>query len=292
MLINKYSISISAVLLSCLAFCFSGCTGGSEKGTVIASIGSSEITLDDLNERISNLPPRYRQIVQKRKDEFLEEIINDKLLYQEAVRSGLAKEKDVQEVIQRAKEKILIARLLKDRVEDPIEVTDEEILEFYNTNNDKYMTPEIMRVSHILVPSEAEAEAIRARIASGEDFEAIARAKSVDPTAQRGGDIGYFPKGQLMPKFEQACAELDVGEVSGVVKTKLGYHIIKLTDRKPPELRPLDQVKDDIISKLRTIEKQQRFNELMTELREKTSIKINEEALAGDYTTEGDVRTE
>jgi peptidyl-prolyl cis-trans isomerase C len=224
-------------------------------------------------------------IVKKRKKEFLEEIINDTLLYQEALRTGRDKDQDVQKVIEQARQKILIARLLKDRVDDEIGITDEEVIEYYNNNENLYMTPEIMRVSHILVPKQEAAEAILSELMKGASFDELARAKSVDPTAQRGGDIGYFPKGQLMPKFEDACAQLEIGEISGVVKTKLGYHVIRLTDRRKPELRPLEQVEDDIRSRLREIERQELFNGMLNDLKSKTKIEVDQKVLSGDYTT-------
>jgi peptidyl-prolyl cis-trans isomerase C len=277
---NKYRDFIFFLAILVL-FAVSGCGRVAEEDVVIAKIGDSTITLADFNERVANLPPRYRDIVKKRKAEFLEEIINDTLLYQEAVRTGLPKDKEVQKVIDQAKQKILIARLLKDRVDDSIEITDEEIIEFYNSNKDKYMTPEIMRVSHILVPTREEAESILKELYSGKrGFEEIARARSVDPTAQRGGDVGYFPKGQLMPRFEEACAKLTVNEISGVVRTKLGYHIIKLTDRREPAPRPLEQVKGDIRSNVHMAERQKIFNDLLYQLREKTNIVIDDKALA------------
>ena len=277
---NKYrNFIFFLVILVLLAV--SGCGRSAEEDVVIAKIGDSTITLADFNERVANLPPRYRDIVKKRKAEFLEEIINDTLLYQEAVRAGLPKDKEVQKVIDQAKQKILIARLLKDRVDDSIEITDEEIIEFYDNNKDKYMTPEIMRVSHILVPTQEEAESILKELSTGKkSFEEIARARSVDPTAQRGGDVGYFPKGQLMPRFEEACAKLKVNEISGVVRTKLGYHIIKLTDRREPAPRPLEQVEGDIRSNVYMAERQKIFNELLYQLRENTNIVIDDKSLA------------
>jgi peptidyl-prolyl cis-trans isomerase C len=253
----------------------------SGKGSVLASIGGSKITVDAFNERISNLPDRYQKVVKRRKKEFLEDLINDMLLYQEAIRRGLQKDADAIKVIEEAKKKILIARLLKDEVDDKIEITEEDVIDYYNVNEANYMTPEILRVSHILVQSPEAAEEVLKKLESGESFEDLARAKSVDPTAQRGGDIGYFPRGQLMPEFEGACVNLEVGETSDVVKTKLGYHIIKLTDRRPPHQKPIENVRENIKSTLRTIKRQKAFNDLLGRLRKETEITINEEALSG-----------
>ncbi|MFC1548418.1 peptidylprolyl isomerase [Candidatus Omnitrophota bacterium] len=282
---SKENIFLTATLFLFLILYLTACGKAPEKNAVVATIGTSEITLSDFNERIANLPPRYGEIVKKRKKEFLDEIVNDTLLYQEAVRVGLNNDKDVQKVIEQARRKIMIARLLKDKVDDRIIINEEDIVTFYNDNSDKYMTPEIMRVSHILVQNQEDADSVLEELVNGKSFESLAKAKSVDPTAQRGGDIGYFPKGQLMPRFEEACSQLEIGEISGVVKTKLGYHIIKLTDRRAPELRPLEKVREDIESRLRMVNRQKLFNDLLQHLRKTTKIEIDEEIMAGDYTT-------
>ncbi|MFH1877803.1 MAG: peptidylprolyl isomerase [Candidatus Omnitrophota bacterium] len=283
---NNKITRLALMILSCgiclfLTMFNYGCGKMPEKGGVLAFIGGTEITVDDFEERISHMPERYRDVIKKRKGEFLDDIINDTLLYQEALRCNLRKDKDVQKVIEQARKKILIARLLKDKVDDAIEITEEDIRVFYEENKSDYMTPEILRVSHILVFSREDADDILEEIAKGQKFEDMARAKSIDPTAQRGGDIGYFPKGQLMPEFEMACDDLDINEISGVVRTKLGYHIIKLTDRRSPELRPLSQVKEDIKSRLRTAKRRQIFSDLINRLRKETDIKIDKDVLAG-----------
>jgi peptidyl-prolyl cis-trans isomerase C len=283
---NIIKVITSIILLGLFPFFSSGC-GRSSDAEVLARVGSYKITVGSFNDRIAHLPERYQKVVEKRKKEFLEEVINDTLLYQEALRKGLEKDDDTVKVIEEAKKKILIARLLKDEVDDKLDITQEEVLEVYNGNKEDYMTPEIMRVSHILVQSNEDAEKVLKELERGKDFEDLARAKSVDPTAQRGGDIGYFPRGQLMPEFEDACVKLEVGETSGVVKTKLGYHIIKLTDRRAPQLKPLERVEESIRSKLRTLKRQKIFNALLGGLRKKTKIEINEKALSAEKNTEG-----
>lgn len=276
-----------------VSFILTGCGKPVPKDDdVLASVGDTKITVADFNKKLANLPERYRDVVKKRKAEFLQEVINDTLLYQEARNKGLHKDQEVRDLIVEAKKKILITRLLKDEVEDAIEVTDEDMEEFYDENKDRYMTPEIMRVSHILVLSRDDAQNIQTELDAGARFEDLARAKSIDPTAQRAGDIGYFPKGQLMPEFENACAKLDVGEVSGIVKTKLGYHIIKLTDRRQPEQRPIKQVSDDIKARVYMLKRQETFKELLERLRGGVVIEIDEEILSAQEVPEPAARVE
>lgn len=275
----KKITNISSLLII-TALSLSGCGRAPDPDTVLVSIGETEITVSDFNERIASLPERYREIIVKRKAEYLEEVINDTLLYQEALRQGLDKDADVQKVIEEAKKKIIVAKLLESEVDTKADVTDEDLGDYYDRHKTEYMTPEIMRASHILVPTRSAAELIVDELAKGEDFEDLARAKSVDPTAQNGGDIGYFPKGQIMPDFDNACSNLKVGGISGVVRTKLGYHVIKLTDRRDPELRPIDQIKDDIRMKVRE-EKRNNFLEgLLSKLRKETPVEINKKALS------------
>jgi len=273
---NKILMGLLPFLVVSLLI-LAGCGFVKEKDPTLAVIGGTKITVKDFQKRISNLPERYRIAVMKRKKEYLQELINDTLLYQEAIRQGVGKEEEVIEVIEEAKKKILTAKLLKDKVDDKIVISETDMKEYYDVNSYRYMTPEILRASHILSLNRDDAEAIKLELENGADFADMAKAKSVDPTAQRAGDIGYFPRGQLMPEFENACAVLEIGEVSDIVKTKLGYHIIKLTGRKEPEMRPMEQVQKDILSRLKTVKRQKMFNELLSDLRNGTDIKINEE---------------
>ncbi len=276
---KKYFL-LGLCIAGCFLLTFSGCGKATEKNPVLASIGSSKITMADFNERIANLPAQYREIIRKRKKEYLDELVNNTLLYQEALRKKVASEKDVKKVIEEARKKILVARLLKDEIDDVIDIEEEEIVNFYYANQSKYLEPEVFRASHVLVFSRKEAEEIFETLRRGADFDKTAKSKSIDPTAQNGGDIGYFAKGQLMPKFEAACGSLEIGEVSTVVKTKLGYHIIKLTDRKSPELKPIDEVTGEIRHTLYISKHKKLLNELIEKLKGKTAILINEKVLA------------
>jgi peptidyl-prolyl cis-trans isomerase C len=284
---KKSVLCYLTALFLCVTLTGCGRPSGDDE-VVLVSIGQTKITVGELNERMSNLPERYREIVQRRKAEYVQELINDTLLYREALRQGIQKDKEVKRVLEEARKKILVAKLISNETEPAAEITEEQINAFYEENSARYMTPEIMRVSHILVATRQEADAVALEIANGAKFDEIARARSVDPTAQRGGDIGYFPKGQLMPEFENACAALEVGEVSDPFRTSLGYHVVMLTDRRAPQQRPIDQAREDIIERIRGIERQKAFDELLARLKKKTKIKINESAMSGDGPGEAD----
>jgi len=142
-------------------------------------------------------------------------------------------------------------------------VTDEEIEDYYHRHESQFLSPHQVKASHILftVSEDASAEQDAAikekaldvleRIKKGEDFHALAKTYSACPSAQRGGDLGYFGKGKMDPAFEKVAFSLGVGEVSQVVRSSFGYHLIKVEDVKPEHVRPLGEVKDQIVRVLK-----------------------------------------
>ena len=268
---------ITCILSICLvSILIAGC-GKAKDARVIASVDKKyTITVDEFNDRLANLPERYQEVVNKNKKEFLNELITDKLLYAEALRIKLDRDEEVLKLFDEAKRKIIISKLLNDEIDGNITVTEEDITAYYTSNKDRFVTPEVLRASHILVESENEARDVRNELLKGENFEDLAAKKSIDPTAKLGGDIGYFTAGQLMPEIENTCLKLEPGEISDVVKTKFGYHVIKLTERREPRTRELAEVHDAIAQSIQRDKKQNMFNEYVGKLKEKSKIIIND----------------
>lgn len=267
-------VSISLIILLISGYITAGC---GKKQEIIARIDNKVITVRDFEKRIKVLPARYQEVIKENKRRFLDEIIVDELLYGEALRQNLYDDRDVKEVIEEAKKKILIARLLKDKVDDAVKVGEEEILDYYNNHKEEFKTPEILRASHILVKTEEEAKGIILELTNGRNFEDLARSRSTDPTSSRGGDIGYFVRGQLDPDFENVCFQMSEGQISDMVKTRFGYHIIKLTERKAPSIENFDEVRGRIAERLIKLLRKKQFNELVERLKERAKIEVNEE---------------
>jgi peptidyl-prolyl cis-trans isomerase C len=259
------------------------CAGCAKKpsgdGKILARVSNKFITMKEFKARIAKMPPYYRNIVEKNEKRYLDDMIVEMLFYEEAVRSGLTKDKEVQDVINEARKKILIAKFIKTEVEDKIKVTDEEMRQFYEANKDKFKSPPLWRASHILVGTEQQARDILAELSKGANFEDLARAHSMDATATRGGDVGYFRLGQVVPDFEKACLKLNVGELSDVVHTQFGYHVIKLTDKKEPMIESYDRVKAAIESELKKGKRSELFDKLVLKLRGKYGVEIKEDAV-------------
>lgn len=261
-------------LLVSVTFLLNGCAKRGEK--MLAKVNDKSITLREFNKRVERLPKSYQEIIKGQRRQFLEDLIDEELLYEEALKSKIDKNPETQEVIAEAKKKILISRLIKERADDKISIPERDIEKYYNEHSEDFMLPERWRASHILVDTPEEAEQIKQKINQGESFENLAKEKSKDAAAKQGGDVGYFTKGQLIPEFEQACFGLEVGEISGIVKTKFGYHIIKLTERKNPEVQNFSAVKDLIKKEMEREQKKKLLQELMANLKNSARITINE----------------
>ena len=179
---------------------------------------------------------------------------------------------------------MLAEKVRKVEVDDKVKITDAVVLEYYEKNKSRYMKPEEYRASSILVKVNpaatteeratlrARADALLKKIKDGADFGQVAYDDSDDMSRIKGGDMGYFHTGRTVPEFETAVKKLKVGEVSGIVESMYGFHIIKLTDKKEPRQLPYDEVKDKIRAQLVEKEKKRLFDAWMGDLRSKAKI--------------------
>jgi peptidyl-prolyl cis-trans isomerase C len=172
------------------------------------------------------------------------------------------------------------------------EPTEAEAREFYDSNKERFTTPERVRASHILInvadtdsdvtreQKKAKIEDIRAQLVAGGDMAALARENSDCPSKDKGGDLGFFGRGQMVKPFEDAAFALEVGEISPVVETKFGYHVIKVTEKEDAGSTSFEDVKDSIIDYLADMKKQDEMNTYMTSLRDAAVIEYADSALA------------
>ncbi len=168
------------------------------------------------------------------------------------------------------------------KVADTIQVTDAQIQDYYNTHKDEYRTPERVHARHILLSTankpkdevpkiQAQAEALLKQIKSGGDFAELAKKNSQDPgSAQKGGDLGWVSRGQMVKNFEDAVFTLKPNEISNVVPTEYGFHIIQVLEKQPAHLQTLDEVKPAIIATL----KNQNVFDRMQELADKARAEL------------------
>jgi peptidyl-prolyl cis-trans isomerase C len=182
---------------------------------------------------------------------------------------------------------LLIDKMVQGELSSVPAVTDQEAQEFYEKNPEKFQQPETVRASHILIKvdpkadeptrakARAEVDAILKQARAGEDFAKLAQGRSQDEgSAKQGGDLNYFTRERMVPQFSQVAFTLKPGEISDVVTTQFGYHIIKVTDRKPQATVPLEQVKEQLKGLLQNQKKQERTQAFIAALRQKSKIEV------------------
>jgi len=257
------------------------------KGQVLARVGSTKITSTQLEERIQQLPENIRPNFEKKENQgvILDQMINEELLFQEAKRLGYEKHedykkqvKDFENQLRNAKKQALINSVLRDNIDGKINVTDQEIVQFYDNNPSQFQSYEQRRAQHILVKTKAEAENILKDLKAGKSFDKLAQEQSIDPTGKNGGDLGFFRKGDLVPDFEKAVFGLEnKGDTSGIVQTQFGFHIIRLTDVRTLPKRSLNEMKSQIQQVLYNQKRNSALNELMEKLKKTHKVSKTEE---------------
>lgn len=259
-------------LLVAMAFA----VGCDKKKQVAARVGSAVITVEEVNARIAQYPANLQEQLQKPefKARILDQMVDELLVLQAAEREGYLNKPEVKTQLEQAKKQILVSMYLRDNVDSKVAVTDDEVNQFYQTNMDRFKETEQRHARHILVQSKEAADQILAELRDGKNFETIAKTKSIDPTKDSGGDLGWFSRGQLVPEFENAVFALKrKGALSDVVKTQFGFHIIKLEDvRVRPKLE-LERVSETIRQSLTSQKRQATMQEMMDALKKKIKIK-------------------
>lgn len=190
-------------------------------------------------------------------------------------------ESDVQMQIARG---MAIQELIDKEVTEKIKVSDEETRSFYDKNPQLFQQPEQVKASHILIKVEADApddqkaearkkiEAVQQKVQKGEDFAALAKTYSEGPSGPRGGDLGYFKRGQMVKPFEEAAFSLKTNETSEIVETRFGYHLIKVNDKKPAKKMTYAEVKDRLNDHLKKQKTDSETSAYIETLREDAKI--------------------
>lgn len=274
----------------CAAALF-GCQGGSttsgskgeskKEGQVLAEVNGGTITTGDFNRELKNLPEYLKAMAdtpQGRK-EMLDTMVIRELILQQASKEGVDKGPEIEEKMQDLKKRLIVEAFLKKKVETESQVSDADLKKFYEQNIDKFKAGEQIKASHILVKSEKEAKDLLGQIKAGANFEELAKKHSVDSSAAKGGDLGWFGKGSMVPAFEKAALALKEGQVSDVVKSDFGYHIIKLTGKRPAGTSPFEEVKEQIKAAIMPTKQQEVFQKIKEDLKKDAKIVVKEDAL-------------
>jgi len=271
------------VLICLIAFLFVFSCAKKDNGKVLVNIDSDTITLEEFNKELDKIPMNMKMLVatQSGKKTYLDRLIMKKLLLREAAKGKIEGEAEFQNRLADIKEQLLIESLLKKKIAADSQLTDNDMKKYYDTNKEKFKKEKEINTRHILLKTEEEAKQIMEKLQKGEDFIELSKKYSIDPNAKAsGGEIGFHPKGTLLPEYEAAAFKLTkVGQVAGPVKSQFGYHIIRLEGAKPPAYVSFDEVKDFIRQQLIQDKQKELLEKYIEDLKKAAKITINEELL-------------
>jgi len=226
------------------------------------------VTEDDVNQQIDTLKKQNQ--------------VADEQFLQLLKTRGLTLETYKKQV----QEGLLVSKVVNAEVRSHLTVLDSELQEAYKTKTDQYKIAGGQTVSHILFllppyPTEqddqrlrAKAESVLQQLRHGGDFASLARQYSDGPSAEAGGLLGTFQPGELLPGFEEAVAQLRPGEISDVVRTRVGFHIIRLEARQAGTMRPFEEVQEELKSEILRNKTERKYQEWLDSLRQQAYIKI------------------
>lgn len=242
---------------------------------VLATVNGKDITSQDVYDFLNQLDQRTAAQFSSPEgiNQIANELVNQELLYLDALKNGLDEEEDFKNELEKVKIGVLkqyaINRLFKG-----ITVTEEEINSFYDENKHFFQRPEVARASHILVDDEEKANEVLDEINDGLSFEDAASKYSNCPSKANGGDLGEFSRGKMVPEFEEVAFSMEEGSISEPVKTQFGYHIIKLNYKKESGTSSLEEVKGQINHQLILMKQQEIYLDKTEKLKEDFKTEI------------------
>ena len=240
---------------------------------ILAVAAGHEITEKELNNLIANYPPEQQVYLSnpQAKDELLEQLIGFHLFAKMADEEKIKESQEYKETLEKMKNE-LASHMAATSVIEKVAVDEKEIKKFYDENPGQFVAGAQVCAKHILVEEKEQAEKIAKEISEGKAFEEAAREYSTCPSSEKGGDLGYFGKGQMVPEFEKAAFEGEMGKVLGPVKTQFGYHLILVEDKKEEKKVSYEEIKDNLYSQLLQQRKQEKYANTVKELEAKYGV--------------------
>lgn len=206
-------------------------------------------------EGSKHIPADIDKKVQEEIDQVTTQVGGEEQLKKTLAETGIT----MDEYTKRVRDNVIIRGAIESAVDKEVKIAPGDVQAYYDKNPDQFKQPEMVRASHILIRCTPDAtdevkkekrtqiDSVRALVKGGEKFADVAKKFSEDPgSAANGGDLGFFGRGQMVPEFDTAAFSLKTNEVSDVITTQFGYHVLVVTGHKPAQTIPFDQVKDDL----------------------------------------------
>lgn len=233
--------------------------------TVLATVNGKKITQQDYDTYTRENP----QSQQVGKERILNELISRELVYQDALKKGLDKDKVLLARLEAVRQNLILGAALESAMSKSA-ITDKELKQMYDERLADFKVQEY-KARHILLASKDEAEKVITELDMGGNFAELAKKKSTGPTGEKGGDLGWFAPQQMVPEFGQAVSKLQKGKYTkSPVQTQFGWHVIKLEDTRSATPPKFEEVKPQ----LKKVAEQKRASEYMESLKNKAKVEI------------------
>jgi len=252
-----------------------------KEGTVVIKIGDLGITDKEIQEEFNMLPEQLKALVNTKegKKQFIDSLVTREIIYAEAKAKGFDKNEKVLQDLEKLKKRLMIEAYLSESIKLDEKVDDKVLKNYYKKHEKEFTTPERVHAKHILVKDKKLADEILEKLKKDpSQFEKLATEYSIDSSGKNGGDLGFLEKGTLVPEFEEALNKMEKeGEISPVVKTNYGYHIIKFVKREKGILPKFEEVKDAVREIYLRENQRAIFDKIVGELKSKYKVDVNEE---------------
>jgi parvulin-like peptidyl-prolyl isomerase len=270
------------MLFVCSLVIFSGCK---EKDNIIAKVGKDTVTTDSFSEKLMSAPPAYQAYINTEpgKKQFVDLLVREKLILESAKQAAINKREEYKKALNDFKQEqekqlkdyedgLMIEMYLKEVQENIAFAKEDEINKYYEEHKQDFTNPIAVTAKHILVSTKEEAKKALDRLNKGEKFDIIAKEMSTDKvSAQKGGLIGPFRKGELVKEFEDVVFNLKKGEVSDIVETPFGFHIItKVSEEK---LQPISE--DVAKAEIKGIIEKTKFEKWFEDIKKKFNVVVD-----------------
>lgn len=243
------------------------------------SVNGETITAADIKMVIRDARVSYESLPKETQEKIINQVVDTKLLAQNALKTGVTKEKSFQDALNKLKNDLALEFWMQKTSKD-ITVSEDEMKKFYEKNKDKFTQKAVLKARHILVATEQEAKALISTLNKAKDLQAefikLAKEKSTGPSGVNGGDLGWFEPKQMVPEFSQAAGELKAGTITkNPVKTQFGFHVIYLEDKKAEGIADYDNAK----LKIQQVVAQEKFlvnvKKVVEKLKKDAKINLN-----------------
>lgn len=242
---------------------------------VLAVVNGKEITEQDMKMTAARFPSDKQGFLatEEGKKQLLDQMISFELLYNFGKDNGLEKDQIYLTQLESAKKEIL-TKVAMDSILAKVSVSDKEIEEYYEANKEQFKDQGSITARHILVQSKEKAEEVKVKIQEGMSFEDAAKEYSSCPSKAQGGSLGNFTRGRTVPEFEEVAFNLEVGVISDPVKTKFGYHLIKVEEKVEGKIKSLEAVRPMLNNSLLQNKQNIKYMEMTKELKTKYKVEI------------------